>query len=387
VSERSVVISGVGAITPCGLDVPSTWNAVVEGRSPIGRLERFPVPPESTTAVGTVPGLEHELPSTSLAARFAHSALTEALADAGLADGDSIDLVAVGHHGERRSPTEGMPKTVSTAWDLRNELSDRLGASRSMAVFGACAAGGLAISVGFEAIMSRRAEVVVCVGVDAMLNDFDYFQFAHLYAMSTRECAPTEASCPFDSRRDGFVLSEGAAVLVLEAGDHAARRGARVRAVVAGVGNSQSAYDMIASPPDAEGPTRAIAAAIAAARVDPADVGYVNAHGTSTRDNDWCETLAIRRAFGPTADRLLVSSTKSTTGHLMAAAGALEAVLTLKALEEGVAPPTINYTEPDPHCDLDYVPNEARARSFRYAISNSFGFGGHNTAVLLGRPA
>lgn len=379
------MVTGLGAVTPCGIGVAPTWDAIVNGRSPIDRLKRFAVPSGSTLPAGVVPGFERELPPSSLALRFAEVALDEAFADAGLANDDCIDLVVVGHHGERRAPIHGMPTVVSTASDLCENVRHRARATRGLAIFGACAAGGLAIGAGVEAIKSSRADVVVCLGVDAMLNDFDYFQFAHLYAMSTRDCEPSEASCPFDVRRDGFVLSEGAACVVLEAADAAARRNARPRAALHGVGISQSAYDMIASPPDALGPARAMAVAVADARLNPDDIGYVNAHGTSTRDNDWCETLAIRRVFGNAADRLLVSSTKSVTGHLMAAAGTLELVITVRALEQCVAPPTINYVEPDPHCDLYYVPNEARQHPLRYAMSNSFGFGGHNTSLVVGR--
>lgn len=294
--------------------------------------------------------------------------------------------MVVAHHGERRAPRAGRDAVVSTPTGLSATIRARCHAGNAITVFGACAAGGLAMVAAVDAVRSSRADGVVVVGVDAMINDFDFFQFANHYAMSTRECDPTQASCPFDARRDGFVLAEGAAAIVVESSDHARRRTATALARVIGCGVSQNAFHMISSPPDALGPYRAIAAALADARCGTDGIDYVNAHGTSTRDNDWCETMALRRALGPDADATPVSSTKSVTGHLMAAAGVLEAGFAVLSIRDGVLPPTINLSEPDPNCDLDYVAAVARPADVRRALSNSFGFGGHNASLVVGRP-
>jgi 3-oxoacyl-[acyl-carrier-protein] synthase II len=257
-------------------------------------------------------------------------------------------------------------------------------ADSSMAVYGACAGGLLAIGSGMELIRGGHAAAVVAGGADCLLREFDFFQFCNLYAMSSRDTEPADACCPFDQRRDGFVLSEGAAFLVLESESAARARSAQPLAVLEGYGYSQNAYHMVASPPDAYGPTRAMSQALADAGIEPDAVPYVNAHGTSTRDNDWCETLAIRNVFGSAADDLAVSSSKSELGHLMAAAGAIEAIVTVKALEHQVAPPTINLREPDARCDLDYVVGRQRPLAMRHALTNSFGFGGHNASIVVG---
>jgi 3-oxoacyl-[acyl-carrier-protein] synthase II len=387
-SSSNVVVTGLGAVSPCGLSLDDTWSAVVEGRSPIRPITRFPLLDAATRLAGSVPGFEDGHPEGgALADTFAQMAVDAAMADAGLevADGPVADVVVVGNHGERRVPSTDGPSTVSRPTDLAEQLATGVGAGRWMAAFGACAAGGQSIVLGALAIRSGTAEVALCVGVDALLSDFDFFQFAALYAMSTRDCGPTEASCPFDARRDGFVLSEGAACLVLESEDHAKRRGAEPLARLEGMGVSQNAYHMIASPPDAVGPARAMKVALQSARLDPGRVGNLNAHGTSTRDNDWCESLAIRKAFGHAADSLAVSGTKAVTGHLMAAAGALEAAMSIKALRDGIIAPTFNLTEPDPRCDLDYVPGEARSAPLEHVMSNCFGFGGHNVSLVFGR--
>ena len=231
------------------------------------------------------------------------------------------------------------------------------------------------------------ASTVLAGAADSALNGYDFFQFCNLHGMSERDCPPEEASCPFDQRRDGYLLGEGAGFLVLEAEGHARRRGAEPLAVVEGFGSSQNAHHFVALPPDAGGPIRAMRAALADADLPGDRVDYVNAHGTSTPDNDVCETLALHDVFGDHAPRLAVSSTKSTLGHATAAAGAVEAVICVEALRRGVAPPTVNLHEPDPRCDLDYVPHEARELPLRHVVSNSFGFGGHCASVVLGRAA
>lgn len=379
-----VWVTGLGAVTPFGWTVAEAWDGVVGGRSGISELDRFETFGAATKIAGTVPGVDDDQVSRSLARLFAESAVAAAIADAGLPSG-ATDVAIVANHGERRAPTATDDGRIVGVARLAELVAEACGATTSLAPYGACAGGLLAIGAGAKLIEQGRADVVVAGGADCLVRDFDFFHFCHLYAMSTREVAPAEASAPFDSRRDGFVLSEGAGFVVLESEAHARARGARPHATVKGYGYSQNAYHMVASPPDARGPSLAMRRALADAELAPDNVGYVNAHGTSTRDNDWCETLAIRLAFGAAADDLLVSSSKSELGHLMSAAGAVEVIMTIRSLQEGVAPPTINLEEPDPRCDLDYVPNQAREWSPQYALTNSFGFGGHNASMVLAR--
>ena len=380
--RRRVVVTGVGAVTPCGTSADETWRNLLDGVSGVGPIRRFPLFGMGTTVGAFVPGYEDADPDSSLALDYGRRAAAEAVADAGLARG-GVDAAVVATHGERRAPGGGSPAVVSTADDVCRRVGHSVGTDDVVGVYGACAAGGQAVCVATEFVRTGQLDVVLAGGVDVLLRDFDFFQFCNLYAMTTRPCAPTEASCPFDARRDGFVLGEGAGFLVLESEEHAVARSVVPLAAVAGIGLSQSAYHMVASPPDAEGPRRAIVDAIGDAGVDAHDIGYVNAHGTSTRDNDWCETLAIKKAFGPAAMSTMVSSTKSMTGHLMGAAGAVETVVGVQALREQVVPPTLNLAEADPNCDLDYVPNEARRAPLTHVATNSFGFGGHNTCVVL----
>lgn len=387
VRYRQAVITGMGAVSSGGLDAEATWKTVAAGISVVRPIERFR-PLAAAKAGAPVPGFEGPVDDDrSLAAEFGATALREALGDAGLSIGSTVDFAAVAHHGERTLRTHGGRNGVYGIAELVRMLASMAGAARSAAVYGACAGGGLAIGAAYELVRSGRAEVAVAGGVDCLLREFDYAQFSSLYAMSTRDCPPNESSCPFDRRRDGFVMGEGAAFLVVEAEEHALARGAVPRAVIEGYGCSQNAYDLIASPPDAHGPSLAMRAALADADATPESIDYINAHGTSTRDNDWCETLAIRHAFGGRADSVPVSSSKSMLGHAMGAAGAIEAVISVKALENGLIPPTINLREPDPMCDLDYVPDTAREAPLRRVMSNSFGFGGHNTSLVLGRPS
>jgi len=381
---RGVLVTGLGAVSPCGLTMEAAWDAVVHGISPIQTIRRFPLGSMSTDVAGMVPGFEDSHPaSDSLAVRFASGAIREALAHANL-HSEAADVLVIGNHGERRAPNMVGPSTVASTFSISEDLAATFKTDRRVAAYGACAAGGYAVALGALAIRSGRAEVAICVGVDALLNDFDFFQFASFYVMTTRACLPEEASCPFDARRDGFVLSEGAACLVLESYDHASRRSANPLARVEGIGISQNAFHMVTSPPDGEGPRRAMQMALDDAGLGATTVDYINAHGTSTRDNDWCETLAIKKVFGSVAEAPPVSSTKGVTGHLMAGAGALEAAFCVRAICDGIVPPTLNYGEEDPRCDLDYVPGEARTGNLQHVLTNCFGFGGHNVALVLG---
>jgi 3-oxoacyl-[acyl-carrier-protein] synthase II len=247
----------------------------------------------------------------------------------------------------------------------------------------ACAASANAIGDAAEIIRRGDADVMVAGGAEAPITEFAMSGFSQARALSTRNDEPELASRPFDAGRDGFVMAEGAAVLILEGRDHALARGATVYAEVTGYGMSADGYHITLPRPGGDGAARAMANALANAALQPGDIDYVNAHGTSTEANDATETAAIRIVFGDHADRMPVSSTKSMTGHLLGGAGALESLACILAIRDGVVPPTINYETPDPACDLDYVPNEARAVPVRHAMTNSFGFGGHNVALVF----
>jgi 3-oxoacyl-[acyl-carrier-protein] synthase II len=382
-----VWVTGIGAVSPGGWGADATWATVAAGRSCGRTIERFGLAGSPTRAGACVPGREQELPDDrSLTLEFGRSAAGEAMAQAGLADA-GVDLAVIANHGDKRVPVGDRSAQVLRIDELSERVAEESGARSWLASHGACAAGTLAMGWGADMVRMGLADTVLAGATDSALNGYDFFQFCNLHGMSERECPPEEASCPFDSRRDGYLLGEGAGFFVLESAEHAVRRGAEPLAVVEGSGSSQNAHHFVALPPDAGGPIRAMRAALDDARVAGDTVDYVNAHGTSTRDNDWCETLAIHEVFGDHADRLPVSSTKSTLGHATSAAGAVEAVICVQALRHGVAPPTINLHEPDPRCDLDYVPHEARELPLRRVLSNSFGFGGHCASIVLGRAA
>jgi 3-oxoacyl-[acyl-carrier-protein] synthase II len=384
-TERRVVVTGIGAVSPGGLSAEQTWRTVVSGKSAVQQITRFE-PIAGTKAAAPVPGFEGPAPDSCLSETFGTMAIQEAIDDAGLPAQTRPAAAFIAHHGERLLRARNGRHEFYGVRELVELLGNEAGAARSAAVYGACAGSGIAIGMAYHSIRFGGSSIAIAGGVDCLIREFDYLGFSGLYAMSTRDCPPVQASCPFDRRRDGFVMGEGAAFLILESEDHALARGARPRAVVEGYGASQNAYDLVASPPDALGPSRAMSAALASAKVAPESVNYINAHGTSTRDNDWCETIAIRKSFGAAADGIPVSSTKSIIGHMMAAAGAVEAVICVKALEAGCIPPTINLEDQDPMCDLDYVPWQARKADLRRVVTNSFGFGGHNSVVVLGKP-
>jgi 3-oxoacyl-[acyl-carrier-protein] synthase II len=384
---QGVWVTGIGAVSPGGWSADETWDTVVAGRSCGRTIERFDLCGSPTRAGAVVPGREHELPDDrSLTLEFGQAAAREAVEHAGLADA-GLDLAVVANHGDKRVPVGERPAQVLRIDQLTEAIAGTVGARTSLASHGACAAGTLAVGWGADLVRAGLARTVLAGAADSALNGYDFFQFCNLHGMSERDCPPEEASCPFDSRRDGYLLGEGAGFLVLEAEDHARQRGAEPLAVVEGSGSSQNAHHFVALPPDAGGPIRSMRAALDDARLDGRDVDYVNAHGTSTRDNDWCETLALHEVFGDHAQHLAVSSTKSSIGHATSAAGAVEAVICVQALRHGAAPPTVNLHEPDPRCDLDYIPHEARELPLDHVVSNSFGFGGHCATIVLGAPA
>ncbi|MFS8099433.1 beta-ketoacyl-[acyl-carrier-protein] synthase family protein [Lentzea alba] len=375
-------VTGIGAVTPGGWSVEESWSAVSAGKSCISQVDRFTTFSSSSRVAGMVPGREAVLPEHSLSLEYGVHAARQALERSGLA---AVDTAIVANHGERRLPAESASGRVTGVSDIASEVGKVAGASSYSAPYGACAGSAQAIGTAAKLIRSGRAQTALAGGCDALVTPFDFFSFSSLYVMSTRECPPEEASCPFDVRRDGFVLAEGAAFLILESEAHARARGAEPLAVLEGFGLRQNAYHMFAPPPDGRGPADAMREALRDARLDPSAIGYINAHGTSTKDNDSSETMAIREVFGAHADVLPVSSNKSQIGHTMGACGAIEAVLSIQSLRSGIIPPTSNLHEPDPACDLDYVPLKPREIAVDHVLSNSFGFGGHSASLIFGR--
>jgi 3-oxoacyl-[acyl-carrier-protein] synthase II len=403
---RRVAVTGIGVVSPVGIGAHTFWSALIEGRSGIGPITRFDPSPFASRIAGEVRDFD---PTAFLARRdvvrtdsfihFALAATREAVEDAKLQISAGPDRmgVAIG------SAIGGMPLLEATQRTLEREgpavvspyalpgflpnmaagwISMRTGARGPIATPAtACAAGSQAIGDAYRMIQRGEADVMIAGGAEALITPLVVSCFCALRALSTHNEDPQRASRPFDKERDGFVLGEGAGILVLEALERARARGAHVYAEIAGYGLAADAHHP--TTPTTDGPARAMALALADAALRPDSVGYINAHGTSTPINDANETRAIKQAFGDHAGRLAVSSTKSMTGHLIGAAGPIEAIATTLALERGLVPPTINYRSPDPECDLDYVPNVARRMDLDVALSNSFAFGGVNVALLF----
>jgi len=406
-----VVITGIGAVSPLGLDAPSTWAAMLEGRSGIDTIAAFDPSPFPVRIAGEVRGFNPEAVVSRKDARrmdrnvlFAVAASDEAVADAGL-DRDSLvperTGVVVGSaiggialiEQQQKILLERGPDRVSPTW-LPNALVDtatsyiatRLGAiGCNFAVVSACATGSHAIGEAADLIRRGRADVFVAGGTEACITPLVLAGFCQMQALAPRNDEPWAASRPYDRARSGFVVSEGAAAVVLESEARARARGAKVYAEVAGYGASNDAYHVATPHPESRGVIQMFRDALDNAQVRPDEIGYLNTHGTGTPLGDPAETHAIKEAFGPHAKRLAASSTKSMTGHLFGAAGALEAIATALALRDQVLPPTINLDDPDPACDLDYVPHKSRETRIDVAVSNSMGLGGHNGAVVLRR--
>src|SRR5205809_918788 len=406
---RRVVVTGLGAVTPLGLDVASTWDALVHGRSGIGRITRFDPSPYETQIAGEIKGFDpakymdrKEIRRTDRFTQYAVAAAAQALEDASLKGGgpdrDRIGVaIATGVGGietlidqvllmKERGPSRLSPflvpmlmanagsAQISMQFDLRGP---------SLTHVSACASSAHAIGECGEIIRRGQADVMVAGGAEAAVLPLPIGAFATMHAMSRRNDAPEHASRPFDKDRDGFVLSEGGAVVVIEERERALARGARIYGEVVRYGATADAYHITSPSPEGEGNARAMQMALDQAGMKPSEIDYINAHGTSTQPNDREETAAIKHVFGDHAKKLMVSSTKSMTGHLLGAAGALEAMACVLAMRDGCIPPTINYETPDPALDLDYVPNEARARPIKTSLSNSMGFGGHNASLIF----
>lgn len=405
--RRRVVVTGLGAVTPLGTTVATMWDGLVAGRSAVGHIRRIDVSTFPTTFGAEVPDLdEARLPKEPALQRlldrknqFGWAAADEALRDSGILDRRS-DCIGVALGTEARRP-EFLERLATGA--LYTEPEDHLRYSPIVmagvlashhaftgpqtTVSTACTSGTQAIGVAYQQIQWGVADAMLAGGCDSLIDPLMLTGFSLLGALSRRNDDPARASRPFDLHRDGFVLGEGAGMLVLEERQHAMARGARIYGEVCGYASTSNAYRLTDSPQDGGGAYLAMKLALEDAGVRPADVGYINAHGTSTQQNDRSETVAIKRSFGEDARRVAISSTKSMMGHLVNAGGAVELIVCLLALVHGVLPPTINYDVPDPECDLDYIPNQARQQSIDCALSNSFGFGGINATVVVAGPS
>ena len=404
-----VVVTGMGAVTPLGIGIDALWSGVVSGRSAVGPITRFDASGLGTRIAAEVKGFDAEACFGRKEARrmepfvqYAVHAARQAVADAGLQNGGlprshtgviigtGIGGVGILIEQSRILETQG-PRRVSPFLipmmlpDMAaGQVAIDLGIEGpNMAVISACASGANAIGEAAAMIRRGAAEVMIAGGTEAAILPIAIAGFNVMGALSTNNEAGPGANRPFDARRDGFVMGEGAGVVVLESLSHARARGARIYGEVAGYGASADATHITAPREDGAGAIAAMQRALAEAGLSPQDLDYVNAHGTGTLQNDAIETTAIKQVFGAAAERLAVSSTKPVTGHLLGAAGAVEAIICLLAMREGAIPPTINYAEPDPACDLDYVPNQARPARLRATMSNSFGFGGHNACLVF----
>jgi 3-oxoacyl-[acyl-carrier-protein] synthase II len=407
--ERRVVVTGMGAITPLGIGVEPTWEAMRSGRSGIAKITLFDASAFSSQIAGEVRAFDPtawlepgEVRHTDRFVQFAVGASTIAVDDARL-DFDKVDrdrvgvLIGSGIGGtwtweeQHRNLLEKGPRRISPFFipmlitDMASgQVAMRYGArGPNTAVTTACATSAHAIGDAAEIIRRGAADTMIAGGAEAAVSPLSLGGFCAMRALSRRNDEPERASRPFDRDRDGFVMAEGAGIVVLENLEHARRRDAPIRGEVVGYGMSADAYHVTQPQPDGDGMALAMDAALRHAGLRPDEVDYINAHGTATPVGDPAETRAIKSVFGDHARAVAISSTKSVTGHPLGAAGAVEAIACLCAMRDAIAPPTINLDDPDPECDLDYVPNEAREIEVRTAMTNSFGFGGHNATLIL----
>lgn len=410
--ERRIVVTGMGAVTPLGMGVEATWEGLRSGRSGISKISHFDASDFSSQIAGEVDGFDpadwlepREVRHTDRFTQFAVAAAKMAVDDAGL-DFERIDrdrvgvLIGSGIGGtatweeQHRILMAKGPGRVSPFFIPMIILD--MASGRVAMVFGvrgpnlglatACATSAHAIGEASEIVKRGDAEAMIAGGSEAAVSPLAVAGFCSMRALSRRNDEPERASRPFDRDRDGFVMAEGAGVVVLEELEHARRRGAQIHGEVIGYGTSGDAYHITQPSPDGYGMALAMESALRDAKISPDDVDYINAHGTATPTGDPAETLALKKVFGDRARSIPCSSTKSITGHLLGAAGAVELIACLLSIRDGVIAPTINLDTPDPECDLDYVPLEARAQAVKVAMSNSFGFGGHN-AILIVRAA
>jgi 3-oxoacyl-[acyl-carrier-protein] synthase II len=403
-----IVVTGMGAVSPLGLDIPTLWEALKSGQSGAGRITLFDAEPFETKIAAEVKGfnptdfIEHrEARRMDRYTQFATVAAMQAVKQAnldcnkegtevGVLIGSGIggittlsaQMATLAEKGPRRISPLLVPMMIADA--AAGHVSIMLGAKgMNFCATSACSSGADAVGEACEIIKRGDVQVMIAGGAEAPLTPISIAGFNAAGALSVRNDAPQKASRPFDAQRDGFVMGEGAAVLVLESLDHALKRNANILAELAAYGATSDAFHITQPAQDGEGGAKAMLMALRKAGLTPKEIDYINAHGTSTSMNDKCETMAIKSVFGEDAYHIPVSSTKSMMGHMIGAAGAIEAVVCVLAIRHGVVPPTINLENADPECDLDYVPNVARRQRVRAAMSNSFGFGGHNSVLIL----
>lgn len=409
--KRRVVITGLGVVTPVGNNVPEFWESLKAGRNGVTEISRFDTSKYSARIAGEVknfdPAAHMDRKEVRRMDRYTHYAMAaykQALADSGLKiEGEAANrvgvIIASGIGGtetweeQHRKLIEHGPDKVSPFF-VPMMISDIAAGRVSMdsgakginfATVSACASASHAIGEGYGSIILGESDAVICGGAEAPITPLALAGFCAMRALSTRNDQPEKASRPFDKGRDGFIMAEGSGIVILEEMEHAKARGARIYCELAGYGATADAHHITAPAPGGEGAARAMQRALATAGLKPEEVDYINAHGTSTELNDKYETAAIKSLLGERAAKVAVSSTKSMTGHLLGAAGGVELVATVLCMTNGLIHPTINYENPDPECDLDYVPNQARKADIRVALSNSFGFGGHNACLAVRR--
>lgn len=404
-----VVITGVALVTPLGIGTEENWEALCRGKSGIAEITRFDAKDFETKIAGEVKGFrpddflpKKEAKRMDLFIAYAVAGARMALEDSGLRI-DASNSARVGvvtgcglgglgtlesyhklmiKHGPKKISPFFIPSVIGNM--APGQISIQLGAKGpNSSVATACAAGNHAIGDSAEIIRRGGAEAMISGGVEALITPLGMAGFNAMRALSTRNHEPENASRPFDRDRDGFVMAEGCGMVVLESLEHALERGAKIYAEIIGYGMSSDAYHMAAPAPEGEGAVRCMRAALADAGIGPEDVDYINAHGTSTELNDIFETAAVKTVFGKKALSIPISSTKSVTGHMLGGAGGAETVFTALTIKNGIIPPTINLDNPDPKCDLDYVPNAARRQNVDIAMTNSFGFGGTNATIIL----
>ncbi|HXR24300.1 MAG TPA: beta-ketoacyl-ACP synthase II [Candidatus Binataceae bacterium] len=410
--DRRVVVTGLGLITPLGIGVEKNWEALMAGRSGIGLITRFDTSDYPTKIAGQVPDFDpldwidkKDVRKMDLFIQYAVGAAEQAMRQSGLKitedNADNVGvLVGVGIGGLctieenhlifqesrlKRITPFFIPKLISNL--APGQISIRYGArGANFSTTSACASGSHAVGEAYRMIRAGYLDAAITGGAEAAITSLGVGGFVAMRALSTRNDNPGAASRPFDRERDGFVMAEGAASLILEERDNAIARGAKILAEVVGYATNADAYHITSPSPEGQGAAKCMQRCLEDGDLDPSEVDYINAHGTSTPQGDIAETQAIKRVFGEHAARIAVSSTKSMTGHTLGAAGAIESAYTVLAILNSMIPPTINYEYPDPECDLDYVPNRARPAKIRLALKNSFGFGGTNTTVAF-RPA
>jgi 3-oxoacyl-[acyl-carrier-protein] synthase II len=415
--QRRVVVTGMGAITPLGNDVASFWEGLVAGRSGISRISSFDPARVASKVAGEVRGFDpslvmdrKEIRRHDRVVHYGWAATVEALRDAGFPNPIDDEALAERTGAIIGTGIGGINTLIRDVIEAHEMGPERVGPflvtamipdmiagfvaiqanvrGPNYATVSACSSSNHAIGSAFEIIRRGDADVMIAGGAEAGIGEIPVAAFSAMRALSTRRNDdPEGASRPFDAQRDGFVIADGAGILVLEALDHALARGARIHAEMVGYGASDDASHITLPAPGGRGAAASMRLALADAGLGTDQIDYINAHGTSTPPNDRSETAAIKTVFGERAYAIPVSSTKSMTGHLMGAGGGIEAIACVRAIEEGVIPPTINYEHPDPDCDLDYVPNTARRAAVGVTMSNSFGFGGHNATIILRRYA